>query len=53
MPVQVNALIGEEVSRGPEDPLFVVIGQDPNQSPVHIEGDSSNIHASQSVLLAR
>jgi hypothetical protein len=31
VPVQVDALVGKEVRGGPEDPLLVVIGQDPDQ----------------------
>ena len=43
--MQVDALVGEEVRRGPEDPLVVVIGQDPDQGAVHVEGDRSDVHA--------
>src|SRR5205814_8358726 len=45
VPVQVDALVGEEVRRGPEDPLLVVIGQDLDQGAVHVEGDRSDVHA--------
>ena len=43
--MQVDALVGEEVRRCPEDPRLVVIGQDPDQSAVHVENDRSDIHA--------
>ena len=53
MPVQVDALVSEEVRRGPEDPLVVVIGQDPDQGAVHVEDDRSDVHSFGSGLLAR
>ena len=45
VPVQVDALVGEEVHCGAEDPLLVVTGQDPDQGAVHVEGDRSDVHA--------
>lgn len=50
---QVYALICEKVRRGPEDLIHAVLGQDPDQCAVHVEGDRSNIHALLSALLAR
>jgi hypothetical protein len=43
VPVQVDALVGEEVRRGPEDPLVAVVGQDLDQGAVHVEGDRSDV----------
>ena len=45
VPVQVDALVGEEVRGGPVDSLFVVVSQDPDQGAVHVEGDRSDVHA--------
>ena len=53
MSVQVDALVGEEVGDGPEDLIHTVLGQDPDQGAVHVEGDRSNVHTLLSALLAR
>ena len=45
VPVEVDALIGEEVRRGPEDLLVAVLGLDPDQGAVHVERDRSDVHA--------
>ena len=44
VPVQADALIGEEVRRGPEDLLRAVVGDDPDQGPVDVEGERSDVH---------
>ena len=53
VPVQLDALVGEEVRRGPENPLVAVIGQDPDQGAVHVESDGSDVHTLASGFLVR
>jgi hypothetical protein len=42
---QVYALIREEVGRGAEDLIHVVLGDDPDQGAVYVEGDRPDARA--------
>src|SRR2546430_1076779 len=50
---QVYALVREEVCHGTKDLIYALLGQDPDQRAVHVEGDRSNVHAVLSTLLSR
>ena len=42
--MQVNSLIGQEMTDGPIDSLIAVIGEDVDEGAVDVENDAADVH---------